>query len=194
MTKLEAVNYVMTRMGMYHVAALDTGGASEAGYIEKIIDEVEMEVQADGWHYNRHRKRDIQRDSNDNIPVPTGTLAIWDTEDQNWMNITQLGGFLYNLDEETDVFDTDVDAVVTLRYQWACIPVIIRQYIASRAAVRYCENRGVRDRIAILRDEESKRMGAAKRFNNRSRETNLLDTADARNVRGQRRTYRRLWQ
>lgn len=190
MTKLEAVNHVMRSVGMYNVPALDTGGKSEAGYIESLIDELDVEVQLEGWHYNVHLKKELAKDGSDRVALPTGAIAMWDARNQDWMDLTQIGQYFYDLDEETNQLeDVDtVDATVTFRFSWGCIPAPIRMYIAARAAVRYAENRidNHGRRIYVLQQREKEACRRAQQFNNRSKEVNVLDSIDALNARGGR--------
>lgn len=186
MTKLEAVNHVVRSVGLPSTPALDTGGKSTYAYIEELIDELDMEVQLEGWHYNRHLKKQIARDVNNRVALPTGAIAMYDARNQDWMDLTQIGQYMYDLEEETNVLDTDVDATVIFRFSWGCIPAPIRMYIAARAATRYAENRMLKDHIYILQQREAKVRRSAVTFNNRSKEVNVLDSVNGRDARGGR--------
>lgn len=190
MTKLQAVNHILKAVGLYDIPSLDTGGKSEAGYIESLIDEVDLEVQLEGWHYNVHLKKELAKDGSDRVALPTGAIAMWDARNQDWMDLAQIGQYLYDLDEETNQLtnvDT-VDATVVFRFSWGCIPAPVRMYIAARAAVRYAENRidQHRQRIYVLQQREKEAERRARQFNNRSKEVNILDSGDARDARGNR--------
>jgi len=51
-TKLEAVNEMLEEVGVYPVAALDTGGSSDAADAERCLDRWNKRIQARGWHEN----------------------------------------------------------------------------------------------------------------------------------------------
>jgi hypothetical protein len=59
MTKLDAVNEVLARVGIRPVPALDTGGAGDAAEAERCIDREELNTQSLDWHYNRRREVEL---------------------------------------------------------------------------------------------------------------------------------------
>ena len=79
MTKLEAVALILMRNGMGPPSQLDTGGPSEAGIAERMIDAEEVDLQARGWHYNTVRNYDLEPDlyeiSNASYTAATKTLT-----------------------------------------------------------------------------------------------------------------------
>lgn len=53
MTTLEAINYALKRCGLSVASALETGTSSAVGEMERFLDEVNLEVQSENWHFNR---------------------------------------------------------------------------------------------------------------------------------------------
>ena len=52
MTKLEAVNAVLRRIGLTPVSALDTAGNSATSQAERFLDDADIDFQSRGWHFN----------------------------------------------------------------------------------------------------------------------------------------------
>jgi hypothetical protein len=52
LSKLEAVNALLESIGHSHVAALDTGGFSDAAQAERVLDRTLIEQMGLGWHDN----------------------------------------------------------------------------------------------------------------------------------------------
>lgn len=189
MTKLDAVNRVLVAVGRDRVKALDTDGASPAAEAERCLDQCELDVQALGWHYNTRNDVELTPDANDHIAVPTGVITIdTDTDDQG-TNVTVLGDGLFNLDDNTDEFDSTLKVAYTLRYSFHCIPQLIQEYIVACTSVEFNLTRfGTRDRHPYLEGRKTLAWGMAVREDEDKRDTDILATLDAIKVRGYRVT------
>ena len=62
MTKLDAVNEILSRVGISPVPALDPGGAGDAAQAERCLDREELNTQSLDWHYNRRREVPLSPD------------------------------------------------------------------------------------------------------------------------------------
>lgn len=69
MTKLEAVNYVLTAVGLRAVGALETGTASTAADIEREIDRRVKVTCEENWNFNRRLGVRLTPDANSHILV-----------------------------------------------------------------------------------------------------------------------------
>lgn len=186
MTKLEAVNQVLRGVGRAGTAALDTDGNSEAAQAERVLDEVDLEVQSRGWYYNTRRDVTLTPAGDDTIALPTGAITIDAYGTDARRHVTQLGGSLYDLDNHTDEFTGNLQVEYVLRYDFGCIPQPVQHYIACAAAVAYNERYGHPSRARGLLMAEQRAMGHAKVFDNNSQDTNVLSSQDAEMVRGSR--------
>ncbi len=176
MDKLAAVNYVLQGAGRGTVPALDTDGNSAAANAERIIDEVELEVQTDGWHYNDRRGVEITPDGSNFIVVPDGTLTIDSDGRDLGRNVVQNGDRLYDAEDNTFEFTGSLICRYVLRFEWECIPIPVRLYMAAEAACRYNLRHGkleLRQRLEFARDGLRVK---AKQFDTNARGTNVLDT------------------
>lgn len=50
---------MLGRIGLLPIGSLDTGGGSTPGIAERVLDDVELRVQARGWHYNMRRNQEL---------------------------------------------------------------------------------------------------------------------------------------
>jgi len=185
-TKLEAVNSVLRRVGKHPVPALDTGGISEAGRIEAIIDDVERRVQYEGWGFNRRTNVTLTPDSGngDKITVPDGVISI-DIEDGT-RKVIQRGDYLYDLDNNTDAFGSAVTVTYTLRMSWCSIPPVIREFIVSEAAKEWNADFGRPQKQSRLEEEALIARQRAFRDDQEAEDTNVFDTHEHRALRGHR--------
>ena len=119
------------------------------------------------------------------IIIPTGCISIDTYGADEWRNFTQLGNYLYDLDNNTEQFDQGYKFEYVLRYNLGCIPHEIAEFIVSEAAVSFA---------AMMNTDGSRRQeigrkwlsakAAAKRANLRSLDTNILNTPEAYINRG----------
>ena len=75
MTKLEAVNEMLEAKGLKRVAALDTGGTSDAGTAEYVLDRIDRRIQEMGWPENTELAQTFTPSGNA-ITVASDTLWI----------------------------------------------------------------------------------------------------------------------
>lgn len=186
MTKLEAVNSVLRRVGKHPVAALDTGGISEAGRIEAVIDDVERQTQYEGWGYNRRTNVTLTPDTGNGnkITVPDGVISI-DVEDGT-RKVIQRGDYLYDLDNNTDAFGAAVTATYTLRMSWCSIPPVIREFIVAEASSQWNAHFGRPQMQSRLEEQSMISRQRAFRDDQEAEDTNVFDTQEHRALRGHR--------
>lgn len=186
MNKLEAVNAVLRRVGKHPVTALDTGGISEAGRIEAVIDDVERQVQYEGWGYNRRTNVTLTPDSGngDKIAVPDGVISI-DIEDGS-RKVIQRGDYLFDQDNNTDAFGSSVTVTYTLRMSWCSIPPVIREFIVAEAASQWNAHWGKPQMQSRLEEQSQIARQRAFRDDQEAEDTNVFSTPEHRALRGYR--------
>lgn len=186
MTKLEAVNSVLTRLGRNPVAALNTDGPSEAGKVERVIDDVERQVQYETWDYNTRKEVSIAPAAiTGYVAIPNGCISF--DCDRTDRNIIQRGDYAYDLDRNTDVFTETLTYSYTLRMTWCSIPPVIREYIVAEAARQYAEHNTLKDHIGRLTNQAELARLRAIRDDTEGNEANVFNTAEHQAIRGYRR-------
>lgn len=189
MTKLEAVNIILRANGQAGVNALDTNGNSDAAQAERILDRWELKIQSRGWHYNT--RVNVETDPDDTtsqIPVPDSVITI-DTERSSLrVDVTPIGRFLYDREENTFEFDSSVILTYVVRYEFDCIPQPVAEYIADAAAAEFNRHQGQshRWRQGDLELETRKSKAAAFRFDGDSSDANILETEESLKIKGWR--------
>lgn len=190
MTKLQAVQMVLRAIGRSTISALDTDGISDAANAERILDEVELEVQSRGFRYNRRENVTLSPDVDDHIAVPTGAIVVFMGATQSRsLRFTKVGGRLYDVTNNTDEFDGDVIADYLVRESFGCIPHPIQEYIARLACERFNDQYGgslqaIQSRKTTLAVACREAKIEANRFNDTDEDVNVLATYDAWAGRG----------
>jgi len=138
LSKLEAVNIVLRAgLGESAVSSLDSG-LSDAETAEQTLDEVNKDVQAIGFHCNSEYDVTLSRDSvTHKIPIPNNSLSVDPSGDNVDLNLAQRGGFMYDLDNHTDVFSNNITVDIVYLLDFEDLPYHIAYYIAQRAARVY---------------------------------------------------------
>lgn len=191
MTKLDAVNIVLRGLGRAGVSSLDTDGASDAAQAERVLDAVDIEIQSRGWVFNTRFEVTLSPDGSDHIALPDGCITIDADGSDSWRRVTQVGGRLFDLDNNTDEFEGDLIVTHVSRYEFSCIPHPVQEYIAAKAAVDYNAFYGHPSRAGQLHLDLDRKKGRAFRFDNGVGDVNVLDSVESRRVRGDRYRVRR---
>jgi len=137
-TELEAVNTVLSTIGEAPLNSL-VGSLPVDGTVAKnVLSEVNREVQSSGWHFNTHYKVILSKDSNNKIPLASNALRV-ELDPNKYSkikyNVVQRGDYLYNLAENKDTFDTDLeDVTVIYLLDFSEIPEQAKRYITIRSA------------------------------------------------------------
>ena len=200
MTKLEAVNDMLSRVGFTPVAALDTGNSSLQATAERKIDQEAARIQRMGWYFNTFNDVEATPDGSNNIvltDITADTIYHIDTYGQSaHINVVVREDKLYNLDTNTETFDDPIRVTYTKEMTWLEIPEAFQQWIYSEAAILfvrdYARNINRNDRREILQElytERDRDKSDAMREENLQRDTNLLNTPQARRLKGNRRRY-----
>ena len=129
-TKLKAVNIALQSAQIATVESLSSGDV-DAEVAEIILDENTVEVQTRGWHWNTETMT-LSPDQNGNIILPDNFLKV-DAVDRN-VNVIQRGTKLYDLDNNTFVFENKVELIAVVGLEYEELPETARRYIAYKTA------------------------------------------------------------
>ena len=146
-TELSAVNSILGAIGQAPITQLKdptTGAIANANpeiqFIYNLLRDATVDVQSEGWHFNRERHVPFAKDSVTNkITIPADVVRI-DLPD-NWSrrhyNFVRRGGFLYDKITHTDVF-TDMVSPIELDiikiYPFEDLPPVFKRFITYRAS------------------------------------------------------------
>ena len=146
-TELSAVNSILGAIGQAPISQLKdpvTGAIANANpeiqFIYNLLRDATVDVQSEGWHFNRERHVPFAKDSVTNkITIPADVVRI-DLPD-NWSrrhyNFVRRGGFLYDKITHTDIF-TDMSDTIELDiikiYPFEDLPPVFKRFITYRAS------------------------------------------------------------
>lgn len=135
-TFLDAVNDIVGSVGESNLTVLDNSHPLEATALAT-LDRISKRVQSKGWWFNT-RVTTLAQDVDGRVPVAATILAI-DTTERN-SGLVKRGGFLYDLREETNVLDRDVECVIRELIAFPDLPETVAQYIQAEAVLQFFKN------------------------------------------------------
>lgn len=141
LTQLQAVNVLIASLGESPIASITPPPTSDADEALARLNEVDLEVQSEGWHWNREKDFQLSLNGDGTITVPAQTLsmalAYGSAHNQAPMEITVRGQTLYDIKNHTNVFTTAPYVDLVIRLDWDSLPQATRAYIVHEAARRF---------------------------------------------------------
>ena len=146
-TELSAVNSILGSIGQAPITQLKdptTGAITNANpeiqFIYNLLRDATVDVQSEGWHFNRERHVPFAKDAVTNkITIPADVVKI-DLPD-NWSrrhyNFVRRGGFLYDKITHTDIFPDMADTIeldIVKIYPFEDLPPVFKRFIVYRAS------------------------------------------------------------
>ena len=190
-TKLEAVNTMLGFIGEAPINSLDDNtGVGDAPVAEKVLDEINREVQSQGWHFNTEFDVEFTPNSDKEI-IFSDNIIRADLDRSRYPNtdVTLRGSKLYNRSKNTFEFDDEVKGELVRILEWEEIPEIARRYITLRAARIHQDRQVGADSLTQVGvREELFALSALREYDSETADTTIFDaylTADT--VRSYRR-------
>lgn len=134
LTKLQAINEILTAAGEQAVLTLVTGAADSTN-AETILNQETLKVLAKGWVFNTENGIEIQPDANGRIAIPVDAIRV-DPQDQS-INLVERGGFLYDPVKRTNVIGKAVKLNIVRSLSFEDVPYTVQDYIVQRAKKKY---------------------------------------------------------
>ena len=182
LTKLDAVNIVLSNIGMAPVSALSSVNPMVAT-AENVIDEVSLSVQSEGWVFNTERDYPFAINNDGKIAVPSDVLAL-DIDGTSEYDLIQRGGFLYDKAGHTDVFPNDLELDVIWCFDFVDLPEAVKQYITIRAANLFAGRAvGSQEAVKFSQREEAAARAAVLEYETQQGDYNMLQSESGRNLR-----------
>tara|TARA_R100001460_G_scaffold107159_2_gene155444 strand:+ start:620 stop:1234 length:615 start_codon:yes stop_codon:yes gene_type:complete len=137
-TKLESINTMLSTIGESPVNSLTGTLPTDATMAINILDEINREVQSQGWKFNSSYKATLSRDTNNKIPIGNDVMHIEFNhlrESRSSYDPVLRGAFLYNLVTESFIWDKNFDNVkVIFLLPFEDIIEQARRFITIRAS------------------------------------------------------------
>jgi len=145
-TELSAVNSILGAIGQSPITQLKdaaTGSIVNANpeiqFIYNLLRDATVDVQSEGWHFNRERHVTFSKDVNDKIVISDDIVKI--DLPNNWSrrhyNFVRRGGFLYDKIKHTDTFpdmSSTIELDVIRLYPFDDLPPVFKRFITYRAS------------------------------------------------------------
>lgn len=134
LTKLQAINEILTAAGEQAVLTLVTGAADSTN-AETILNQETLKVLAKGWVFNTENGIEIQPDASGRIAIPADAIRV-DPQDQS-VNLVERGGYLYDPIKRTNVIGKAIKLNIIRSLSFEDVPYSVQDYIVQRAKKKY---------------------------------------------------------
>lgn len=155
-TELSAVNQILGAVGQAPITTLEETNP-ETNLVYNTLIEVNREVQAEGWAFNRELEYPMTPDINQDILLPGDMLQITlsDLPENKGIDVVPRGGKLYNKTHHTYAWESEVKCDVTWLFPFVDTPQPFKDYITSRASVIAATKIiGEKEQFVLLKDRE----------------------------------------
>jgi hypothetical protein len=179
-TKLEAVNTMLTFIGESPVNSLsDSSGVGDLPIAEQILDEIDREVQTQGWHFNTTVDVTTSPDATSNEIVLSHNVVNADVKVGAYtdMDITMRNNKLFNRSKNTFEFTSDLKLTLVSLLPWEDLPEKARRYISLRAA-RVLQDRqvGAKELTEVGIREEMVALAALREYDAEGADYSVFDS------------------
>lgn len=144
-TKLDAVNDVLAMAGQVPTNSL-TSTTPEVQVVIRLIDKVERDLQAEGWHWNAEFNQTFTPNGSDEIDLSDDIFEVHESSGEDEpatlynpgaVDYAKRGGKLYNALDDTFTFTAAVKLNVLRRKAFEDIPQYARDFIVASATEKF---------------------------------------------------------
>lgn len=173
MTELEAVNVMLTTIGEAPVNTLTGNQVTDVTIAQQVLNEVNREVQSQGWYFNTENGVTLTPDNNKHILPPADTARI----DSRDYNIVIREDKLFDLDDFSYEFGGSIKVNIVYYQDFSVLPDAAKRYIAARAARIYADRLLNSETIhaMTLRDEQ-KALVDLRQFEEETADYTMMDS------------------
>lgn len=136
-TELSSVNSILASIGQSPITTLNFENP-EISYVYQLLQEACVDVQNEGWVYNREECYPMEPNANEEIIVPANILRLDVSEGQIYRNtdVIQRSGKLYNKLNHSYKFEQTLKMDITWKFPYEDLPSVFKRYITSKASTR----------------------------------------------------------
>lgn len=139
-TPLGAVNKMLSSLGEAPIATINPPPTSDAEEALGRLNEADLDVQSEGWAWNREHDFPLSLAGDGTIPLPAMTLRMTPSASTvgTW-DVIDRGGKLYDRKNHTFTFTGQTPPKVDLivRLDWDSLPQAARAYLVYLATQRF---------------------------------------------------------
>lgn len=189
-TKLEAVNTMLSTIGESPVTQITVTSSLPISAVTAItvLDEVNREVQSEGWHFNTVNKQTLIPNVSNEIVLTDDVMHV-DSLD-NSKDLVQRGSKLFNRTGNTFTFTGNINVRLMSLLDFTDLPEQARRYITLKGS-RVFQTRTVGSQELeqqILRDELKARY-TLEEMDGQGADRTIFDNYDVASLLGVNRNY-----
>lgn len=174
-TELDAINIMLGTIGEAPINSIEAAsGVADATISRQILNEVSIQVQEEGWHFNVETNFVLTPAfPSKEIFVPENCIEV-DAED-NYIDVAIRGNRLYDRIKHTFEFEKEVKCHIVLLLPFEDLPQAARHYITIRAA-RVFQQRVVGSQVlgSFTEKDEMRARTALRRYEAKTADYNIL--------------------
>ena len=180
LTKLSAVNIVISNIGMAPVTTVDNDNPM-ISMASNTIDEVSLSLQTEGWVFNTENAYPFTPDSSGYITIPDNVLSL-DSQYTLDENPVIRQGKLYDKRSHSYVWDGEQELDVVWLFDFDDLPEAFKVYIAMRSANLFAGRAvGSAEQVKFGEREEAQARSAMLQYECDQGDYNMLGTQGGRN-------------
>lgn len=174
-TELDAVNIMLGTIGESPINSIEAAsGVSDAVIARQILNEVSIQVQEEGWHFNVETNFELSPAyPSKEIFVPENCIEV-DAEDTR-VDLAIRGNRLYDRINHTYEFESAIKCNIVLMLPFEELPQAARHYVTIRSA-RVFQQRVVGSQVlgSFTEKDEMRARMALRRYESKTADYNIL--------------------
>ena len=177
-TELDAINIMLGTIGEAPINSLEAAtGVVDAVTARSILNEVSVQVQEEGWHFNTEYEFVLtpELSTKEIYIAPNVIEADASKYDRNDIDVAIRGNRLYDRKNKTFQFQQEIKADLTVLLEFNELPQAARHYITIRAARVFQQRVVGSDTLGSFTEaDEARALRAMRRFEARTADYNIL--------------------
>lgn len=143
LSKLGAVNRMAWWVNQLSYGALDTGGTSDAGRAEELLDQCTTEILTAGLEFNVERGHEYTPSGSPfKVALASTVLAIWGSGRHAHRHFDAINGYAYDIDRRSNEYPDATAICVDVVHNvasWDDLPPTAKEYIAWAATRKWAQ-------------------------------------------------------
>lgn len=134
-TKIDAVNLILSSVGDSPVDTLEEHDNVDVDNAVRLLDSISRSVQARGWDFNSYESYRLKPDMyTKHIRYNPHFIHFRAVDGRT---IVKRGGLLYDMTNQSDKFENDIDLNVIMAVDFEDMPQCFKDYTTAQAAVKF---------------------------------------------------------
>lgn len=176
-SELDAVNIMLGTIGESPISSLDAAtGVADAVIARQILNEVSIQVQEQGWHFNTEKNFELSPTlDTGEIFLPANCIEVDTMDGDADIDVAIRGRRLYDRTNHTYTFSKSLKTNMVLLLEFGDLPQAARHYISIRAARVFQQRVVGSDTLGTYTERDEVRgLTALKRFEAKTADYNIL--------------------